>query len=95
MYRNQFWLPFPDRNVLLLGITAEVYANCDTGLVGAKLSELAGASKCAKLFSALRSVRHDLGVARIALRVKRLGALSAVLLSPPPRGATEVVEGLR
>ena len=57
MYRNQFWLPFPDRNVLLcLGIHGQmVYANCDTGLVGAKLSSWPEPQNATKLFSALRA----------------------------------------
>jgi CubicO group peptidase (beta-lactamase class C family) len=57
MYRNQFWLPFPDRNVLLcLGIHGQmVYANCDTGLVCAKLSSWPEPQHATKLFSALRA----------------------------------------
>lgn len=57
MYRNQFWLPFPDRDVLLcLGIHGQmVYANCDTGLVGAKLSSWPEPQNATKLFSALRA----------------------------------------
>jgi CubicO group peptidase (beta-lactamase class C family) len=40
MYRNQFWFPFPDRDVLLcLGIHGQmVYVQPSTGVVGAKLS---------------------------------------------------------
>ena len=40
MYRNQFWLPFPDRDVLLcLGIHGQmVYVNPSARVVGAKVS---------------------------------------------------------
>ena len=40
MYRNQFWLPFPDRDVLLcLGIHGQmVYVNPSAGVVAAKVS---------------------------------------------------------
>jgi CubicO group peptidase (beta-lactamase class C family) len=40
MYRNQFWLPYPDREVLLcLGIHGQlVYVNPAARLVGVKMS---------------------------------------------------------
>ena len=40
MYRNQFWLPYPDSDVLLcLGIHGQmIYVNRPAGLVAAKLS---------------------------------------------------------
>jgi hypothetical protein len=39
MHRNQFWLPYPDRDVLLcLGIHGQMlYVNVATGVVAAKL----------------------------------------------------------
>ena len=40
MYRNQFWIPFADRNVILcLGIHGQmVYVDPDARIVGVKLS---------------------------------------------------------
>ena len=58
MYRNQFWLPYPDNwNVLVcLGIHGQmIYANLDTGLVAAKLSSWPEPQHAAKLFTALRA----------------------------------------
>jgi CubicO group peptidase (beta-lactamase class C family) len=57
MYRNQFWLPYPDRRVLLcLGIHGQmIYADCDTGLVAAKLSAWPDPQDADKLFSTLRA----------------------------------------
>lgn len=57
MYRNQFWLPHPDRNLLLcLGIHGQmVYADCDTGLVAAKLSTWPEPQDAEKLFWTLRA----------------------------------------
>jgi CubicO group peptidase (beta-lactamase class C family) len=58
MYRNQFWLPYPDNtNVLVcLGIHGQmIYANLDTGLVAAKLSSWPEPQHAVKLFTALRA----------------------------------------
>lgn len=57
MYRNQFWLPYPDRDVLVcLGIHGQmIYANPATGVVGAKLSSWPEPQHAWKLFSALRA----------------------------------------
>jgi len=58
MYRNQFWLPYPDgRNVLVcLGIHGQmIYANLDTVLVAAKLSSWPEPQHGVKLFTALRA----------------------------------------
>ncbi len=57
MYRNQFWLPFPDRDVLVcLGIHGQmIYANPATGVVGVKLSSWPEPQHAWKLFSALRA----------------------------------------
>lgn len=61
MYRNQFWLPYPDpdgtRGVLLcLGIHGQmIYANRTTGLVAAKLSSWPEPQHAIKLFSTLRA----------------------------------------
>ena len=40
MYRNQFWIPYPDRRVLLcLGIYGQsIYIDIDRGVVVVKLS---------------------------------------------------------
>jgi CubicO group peptidase (beta-lactamase class C family) len=57
MYRNQFWLPYPDRRLLLcLGIHGQmIYADCDTGLVAAKLSTWPEPQDPEKLFRTLRA----------------------------------------
>ena len=57
MYRNQFWSPYPDRDVLLcLGIHGQmIYINPDTGVVAAKLSSWPEPQHAWKLFSALRA----------------------------------------
>jgi CubicO group peptidase (beta-lactamase class C family) len=57
MYRNQFWLPYPDRDVLLcLGIHGQmVYVNPLTGVVAAKLSSWPEPQHAGKLFSTLRA----------------------------------------
>jgi CubicO group peptidase (beta-lactamase class C family) len=55
MYRNQFWLPWPDRQVLLcLGIHGQmIYVNHATGLVAVKLSSWPTPQDSWKLFSTL------------------------------------------
>jgi CubicO group peptidase (beta-lactamase class C family) len=55
MYRNQFWLPWPDRPVLLcLGIHGQmIYVNHATGLVAVKLSSWPTPQDSWKLFSTL------------------------------------------
>jgi CubicO group peptidase (beta-lactamase class C family) len=55
MYRNQFWLPWPDRQVLLcLGIHGQMlYVNRATGLVAVKLSSWPTPQDSWKLFSTL------------------------------------------
>lgn len=57
MYRNQFWLPYPDRDVLLcLGIHGQmIYINRTTGVVAAKLSSWPEPQHAWKLFSTLRA----------------------------------------
>lgn len=57
MYRNQFWLPYPDRDVLLcLGIHGQmIYTNPATGVVAAKLSSWPEPQHAWKLFSTLRA----------------------------------------
>jgi CubicO group peptidase (beta-lactamase class C family) len=57
MYRNQFWLPYPDRRLLLcLGIHGQmIYADCDTEVVAAKLSAWPEPQHAEKLFSTLRA----------------------------------------
>jgi CubicO group peptidase (beta-lactamase class C family) len=57
MYRNQFWLPYPDRRLLVcLGIHGQmIYVDCDTGLVAAKLSTWPDPQDPEKLFSTLRA----------------------------------------
>jgi CubicO group peptidase (beta-lactamase class C family) len=57
MYRNQFWVPYPDRDVLLcLGIHGQmVYINTVTGVVAAKLSSWPEPQHAWKLFSTLRA----------------------------------------
>jgi CubicO group peptidase (beta-lactamase class C family) len=57
MYRNQLWLPYPDRDVLLcLGIHGQmVYINTVTGVVAAKLSSWPEPQHPWKLFSTLRA----------------------------------------
>ena len=53
MYRNQFWFPWPDRQVLLcLGIHGQmIYVDRATGLVGVKLSSWPTPQDSWKLFS--------------------------------------------
>jgi CubicO group peptidase (beta-lactamase class C family) len=53
MYRNQFWFPFPDRDVLLcLGIHGQmVYVNPAAGVVAAKVSSWPTPQNAAALFS--------------------------------------------
>jgi CubicO group peptidase (beta-lactamase class C family) len=55
MYRNQFWLPWPDRQVLLcLGIHGQmIYINRASGLVAVKLSSWPTPQDPWKLFSTL------------------------------------------
>jgi CubicO group peptidase (beta-lactamase class C family) len=55
MYRNQFWFPWPDRQVLLcLGIHGQmIYVDRGTGLVGVKLSSWPTPQDSWKLFSTL------------------------------------------
>jgi CubicO group peptidase (beta-lactamase class C family) len=55
MYRNQFWLPWPDRQVLLcLGIHGQmIYVNRTSGLVAVKLSSWPTPQDSWKLFSTL------------------------------------------
>jgi CubicO group peptidase (beta-lactamase class C family) len=55
MYRNQFWLPWPDRQVLLcLGIHGQmIYINRASGLVAVKLSSWPTPQDSWKLFSTL------------------------------------------
>jgi CubicO group peptidase (beta-lactamase class C family) len=55
MYRNQFWFPWPDRQVLLcLGIHGQmIYVDRTTGLVGVKLSSWPTPQDSWKLFSTL------------------------------------------
>ena len=55
MYRNQFWFPWPDRQVLLcLGIHGQmIYVNRATGLVAVKLSSWPTPQDSWKLFSTL------------------------------------------
>lgn len=57
MYRNQFWLPYPDRDVLLcLGIHGQMlYVNAVTGVVAAKLSSWPEPQHAWKLFATLRA----------------------------------------
>ncbi len=57
MYRNQFWLPYPDRDVLVcLGIHGQMlYVNPYTGVVAAKLSSWPEPQHAWKLFSTLRA----------------------------------------
>ena len=57
MYRNQFWLPYPDRDVLLcLGIHGQMlYVNPGTGVVAAKLSSWPEPQHAWKLFATLRA----------------------------------------
>jgi CubicO group peptidase (beta-lactamase class C family) len=57
MYRNQFWLPYPDRDVLLcLGIHGQmIYVNLATGVVAAKLSSWPEPQHAWKLFATLRA----------------------------------------
>lgn len=57
MYRNQFWLPYPDRDVLLcLGIHGQmVYIDVVTGVVAAKLSSWPEPQDAWKLFSTMRA----------------------------------------
>jgi CubicO group peptidase (beta-lactamase class C family) len=55
MYRNQFWVPWPDRQVLLcLGIHGQmVYVDRETGLVAVKLSSWPTPQDPWRLFSTL------------------------------------------
>ncbi|WP_231388938.1 serine hydrolase [Marmoricola sp. URHB0036] len=57
MYRNQFWLPYPDRDVLLcLGIHGQMlYVNGATGVVAVKLSSWPEPQHPGKLFTTLRA----------------------------------------
>ena len=57
MYRNQFWLPYPDRDVLLcLGIHGQmIYVDLATGVVAAKLSCWPEPQHASKLFATLRA----------------------------------------
>ncbi|HEU5267862.1 MAG TPA: serine hydrolase [Jatrophihabitans sp.] len=57
MYRNQFWLPYPDDNVLLcLGIHGQmIYVNRSAELVAAKLSCWPLPQEPAKLYATVRA----------------------------------------
>jgi len=57
MYRNQFWLPYPDRDVLMcLGIHGQMlYVNMATGVVAVKLSSWPEPQHAWKLFATLRA----------------------------------------
>jgi CubicO group peptidase (beta-lactamase class C family) len=57
MYRNQFWLPYPGRDVLLcLGIHGQMlYINPSTGVVAVKLSSWPEPQHAWKLFATLRA----------------------------------------
>jgi CubicO group peptidase (beta-lactamase class C family) len=57
MYRNQFWFPWPDREVLLcLGIHGQmIYVDRATGLVAVKLSSWPTPQDTWKLFSTLNA----------------------------------------
>jgi CubicO group peptidase (beta-lactamase class C family) len=57
MYRNQFWLPYPDQDVLLcLGIHGQMlYVHLGTGVVAAKLSCWPEPQHAGKLFATLRA----------------------------------------
>ena len=57
MYRNQFWFPYADRDVLLcLGIHGQmIYVNRGARLVGVKLSSWPTPQDAWKLFSTLRA----------------------------------------
>jgi len=60
MYRNQFWLPYPDREVLLcLGIHGQmVYINAAARLVGVKMSSWPVPQDAAMLSATLQSFAH-------------------------------------
>ena len=55
MYRNQFWFPWPDRQVLLcLGIHGQmIFVDRETGLVAVKLSSWPTPQDSWRLFSTL------------------------------------------
>jgi CubicO group peptidase (beta-lactamase class C family) len=57
MYRNQFWLPYPDRDILVcLGIHGQlIYINPGAQVVGVKLSSWPEPQHVWKLFSTLRA----------------------------------------
>ncbi len=58
MYRNQFWLPYPEgtRILVCLGIHGQmIYANLETGVVAAKVSSWPEPQHPFKLFSTLRA----------------------------------------
>ena len=57
MYRNQFWLPYPDRDVLLcLGIHGQmIYVNPAARLVGVKLSSWPSPQDAAMLSATLQA----------------------------------------
>ncbi len=57
MYRNQFWLPYPDDNVLLaLGIHGQmIYVNRAAGLIAAKVSCWPRPQEPAKLYATVRA----------------------------------------
>jgi CubicO group peptidase (beta-lactamase class C family) len=57
MYRNRFWLPYPNRDVLrCLGIHGQMlYVNAATGVVAVKLSSWPEPQHAWKLFATLRA----------------------------------------
>ena len=57
MYRNQFWLPYPDRDVLLcLGIHGQmIYVNPAARLVGVKVSSWPSPQDAAMLSATLQA----------------------------------------
>jgi CubicO group peptidase (beta-lactamase class C family) len=62
-YRNQFWLPYPDRNVLMgMGINGQLLlVDLDRGVVAVKLSSWPVPQDPAMLFGTLRLVDAVLG----------------------------------
>ena len=63
MYRNQFWFPFPDRDVLLcLGIHGQmVYVNPAAEVVAVKLSSWPTPQDARRALRDCRGLRRDLG----------------------------------
>ena len=60
MYRNQFWVPFPDRDLLLcLGIHGQmVYVDPNRRVVAAKLSSWPYPQDAAMLFDTLAAIER-------------------------------------